>query len=265
MKKPAKAIIPERVKERREAMGLTQADLANLLGKAQQSIAVLETGGVKNTTYTDELARALQADVDYLYGRQDTPRLKNGARLYDTFDPDGKDAIEDDRMTAGSETGVRGIPEGTSPQIDVTAGMGGGGLTVISEGVPGKHGMTFAAENITDFWRVPPTVLLSMGKVSPEDITFVPVQGDSMAPTLQEGDVVVIDTRHRWPSPAGIYALNDAFGGIIVKRLEVTSRPSDEQQMVTVISDNVRHPPQVWNMEDLRIVGRVLRKFGIVQ
>lgn len=194
------------------------------------------------------------------------PEYAPGGRrqIVDTFDPDVPDTDSDEAMTHGEYTGARGIPEGATPQIDVTAGMGGGGLTIVSEGVPGKNGLTFSAENISDWWRVPPAVLTSMGNVKPTDITFVPVQGDSMAPTLTEGDVVIVDTRHRWPSPDGLYALNDAFGGVIVKRLEVTSKPGDEEQRVDVISDNERHPRKSWALDDLRIVGRVLRKFGHV-
>lgn len=194
------------------------------------------------------------------------PEYAPGGRrqIVETFDPDVLDTDGDESMTHGEYTGARGIPEGATPQIDVTAGMGGGGLTIVSEGVPGKNGLTFSAENISDWWRVPPAVLTSMGNVKPTDITFVPVQGDSMAPTLTEGDVVIVDTRHRWPSPDGLYALNDAFGGVIVKRLEVTSKPGDEEQRVDVISDNERHPRKSWALDELRIVGRVLRKFGHV-
>jgi hypothetical protein len=195
------------------------------------------------------------------------PEFAPGGRrqIIDSFDPDSPDPDPEDAMSQGEVTGIRGIPEGTTPQIDVTAGMGGGGLTIINEGVIGKQGMTFAAESISDWWRVPPAVLTAMGtNVKPTDITFIPVQGDSMAPTLMEGDVVVVDTRHRWPSPDGLYALNDAFGGVIVKRLEVTTRPGDDEQRVDVISDNPRHVRQNWSVTDVRIVGRVLRKFGHV-
>lgn len=194
------------------------------------------------------------------------PEFQPPGKPFTTFDPDQPEPpASDDPMTQGEHTGVRGIPEGSTPQLDVTAGMGGGGLTVIHEGVPGKNGMAFAAESISDWWRVPPAVLVAMGtNIKPTDITFIPVQGDSMAPTLIEGDVVVVDTRHRWPSPDGLYALNDQFGGVIVKRLEVVSMPGEEEPRVSVISDNPKHPAKTWGMSDLRIVGRVLRKFGHV-
>lgn len=185
-------------------------------------------------------------------------------KAFSTFDPDQPDVFDEETMTHGSETGLRGVPDGASPQLDVTAGMGAGGITVVSEGVRGKSGMTFAAEDISDYWRVPPVILASMGNVKPTDITFVPCQGDSMSPTLLEGDVVVVDTRHRWPSPDGLYALTDPFGGIIIKRLHVTDDGTDEERVVMVVSDNPKHETRKVTFSDLRIVGRVLRKFGIV-
>jgi phage repressor protein C with HTH and peptisase S24 domain len=188
----------------------------------------------------------------------------NGERTFATFDPDAPDQIDEVEMTAGSLTGNRGIPDDSSAQLDVTGGMGGGGFTTVAEGVPGKHGMTFAAEFVSDYWRIPPAVLSALG-LKAADITFIPVQGDSMQPTLFEGDVVVVDTRHRWPSPDGVYALVDAFGGIVVKRLSTDMKPDDPDAIVEITSDNPRHRPKEMRLDEIRIIGRVLRKFGLVQ
>lgn len=167
------------------------------------------------------------------------------------------------KMTIGQETGRRGIPDDASAQLDVTAGMGGGGLTIISDGVPGRAGMTFAAEHVRDYWRLPGEVLAALG-LKARDVIVVPVQGDSMSDTLVEGDFVFVDTRHRLPSPDGIYCLTDDFGGLVVKRLEVVSQPRDEEVMVMVISDNPKHPPKPRALSDMQIIGRVLRRFGVV-
>jgi hypothetical protein len=186
------------------------------------------------------------------------------AKSYSTFDPDAPEPEVDDQITFGTETGLRGAPDGSSAQLDVTAGLGAGGMTIIAPGIPGKSGMTFAAEVISDYWRVPPVILSSMGNARPTDITFIPCQGDSMAPTLVEGDVVVVDTRHSWPSPDGIYAILDQFGGIIVKRLELREAVGDGPMLVAVISDNPRHREKLMAVDEVKIVGRVLRKFGLV-
>lgn len=170
----------------------------------------------------------------------------------------------DETATIGSETGVRGLPENSVPQIDVTAGMGAGGLTIVHEGVPNRHGMTFAAEHVRDYWRLPDEVIGGLGLRS-SDVVMIPVQGDSMTETLIEGDYVLVDTRHRQPSPDGIYALGDEFGGVIVKRLEVARYArDDEDAVIRVISDNPKHAPKERPLAELRIIGRVVRRFGIV-
>lgn len=169
----------------------------------------------------------------------------------------------DEPLTIGSETGRRGIPKDATAQLDVTAGMGAGGMTIISPGVPGQSGMTFAAEHVRDYWRLPPHMLTGMG-LRPHDIVIIPVQGDSMLPTLNEGDCVFVDTRHRLPSPDGIYALTDEFGGIVVKRLEVLGRQEDDV-LVHVISDNAeRHPAKKRTLSEIQIIGRVVRRFGVI-
>jgi len=252
----------DRLRAARIAAGFTSTvKAAERLGISASTYRAHENG---QNDYDEEQATAYGKafHVDPAHLLFDRPR----SSLVSSFDPDAPDTTPaDERMTLGTETGAQGIPDGSSAQVDVTAGMGGGGLTIVSEGVPGKRGMTFSAENISDWWRIPPAVLAAMGGVKPGDITFFPVQGDSMSPTLIEGDVVAVDTRHRWPSPDGIYALNDAFGGVIVKRLEVTSRPGEDEPRVDVISDNPRHPTKSWSLDELRIVGRVVRKFGHVQ
>ncbi|WP_235972450.1 S24 family peptidase [Brucella pseudogrignonensis] len=191
-------------------------------------------------------------------------RLLNGEKrtLVDSFDPDEPDSHNDETLTFGSETGFRGAPEGTSPQIDITGGMGAGGLSIVSEGVPGHKGMTFAAEAVSDYWRLPPAVYTSLG-LHPQDTVFIPVQGDSMYPTLEEGDVVVVDTRHRWPSPDGIYAILDEIGGLVVKRLEVAQE--NGENVIRIISDNTRHRIKEKRPDDVFIVGRVLRRFGVIK
>jgi hypothetical protein len=265
--------ITRTVKALRERADLSIAKLAKASGFAGASSfqryedAALYGGGYLKRDLVSDLARALVGKGTPPITLQEVwalagPEFQPAA--FTTFDPDAPDDIPDDQMTHGTETGLRGVPEGGSPQVDVTGGMGGGGLTIVSDGVPGRHGMTFAAENISDYWVIPRAVLAAMGGVKSGDVTFILVQGDSMTPTLIEGEVVAIDTRHRWPSPDGVYALNDAFGGIIVKRLEVRDPVDDGAALVAIISDNARHKEKLVSVEEIRIVGRVVRKFGLV-
>lgn len=152
-------------------------------------------------------------------------------------------------------------PNDVIPEIDVTAGLGGGGLTLLEQG-GSSNGMTFSREVVRDHWRLPGWVMARMGaKVS--HVAAFPVQGDSMLPTLEDGDVIFVDTRHRVPSPPGIYALADEFGGVVVKRLEVVSRPGAEEVIVSVISDNERHKPRELMLSEMAIIGRYVGRFTV--
>lgn len=233
--------------------GLNKETLRKLLSEPTQNPSMKTAKG---------LARVLGVTVEYLLNGE-------GARVHEplvgSYDPDTQDDFSDEAMSLGTATGLRNVPEGHSPQIDVTGGMGGGGLTTVMESVTTNQGLTFSADHVKDHWRLPPEVLASLS-LKASSITIIPVQGDSMLPTLNEGDYVFVDTRHRFPSPDGIYAIADAFGGIIVKRLEVVSGPGDQDPMVSVISDNhERHSSRLWRLEDLNIIGRVVRRFGVVR
>ncbi len=266
-------------KQLRERAGFSMDELAKAIGYARaSSIQRYESENDFNKEFigmdlVSKLAPALvgkgkpaiEPDEVWALGNPEARnRLLNGEKrtLVDSFDPDEPDTHNDETLTFGSETGFRGAPEGTSPQIDITGGMGAGGLSIVSEGVPGHKGMTFAAEAVSDYWRLPPAVYTSLG-LHPQDTVFIPVQGDSMYPTLEEGDVVVVDTRHRWPSPDGIYAILDEIGGLVVKRLEVAQE--NGENVIRIISDNTRHRIKEKRPDDVFIVGRVLRRFGVIK
>lgn len=144
------------------------------------------------------------------------------------------------------------------PEIDVHAGAGGGGFTALES--HSANGMTFSREVVRDHWRLPDWLLYSLNAKSGNLAAF-PVQGDSMSPTLLDGDVVFVDTRTRQPSPPGLFVLADEFGGVIVKRLEVSSSPGDEDIMVRVGSDNPHHMTKELRLDEISIVGRYVGRF----
>ena len=146
------------------------------------------------------------------------------------------------------------------PEIDLIAGLGGGGLAALE--VTASNGITFAAEVVRDHWRLPDWMLNRMN-VRPAHVAAFPSRGDSMSPTIEDGDVVFVDTRHRVPSPPGVYALADEFGGVVVKRLEVTSRPGDETVTVRISSDNPLHRERELTLPEIQIVGRYIGRFTI--
>ena len=144
------------------------------------------------------------------------------------------------------------------PEIDVHAGAGGGGFTALES--HSANGMTFSREVVRDHWRLPDWLLYSLNAKSGNLAAF-PVQGDSMSPTLLDGDVVFVDTRIRQPSPPGLFVLADEFGGVIVKRLEVSSGPGEDEIMVRVGSDNPHHMTKELRLDEISIVGRYVGRF----
>lgn len=145
-------------------------------------------------------------------------------------------------------------------EIDLVAGLGGGGLAATE--ITNHNGITFAKEVVRDYWRLPDWMLNRLNAKASHIAAF-PSQGDSMTPTINDGDVVFIDTRHRVPSPPGIYALADEFGGVVVKRLEVTSRPGDDTVTVRVSSDNPLHRERELTLPEIHIIGRFIGRFTI--
>jgi len=63
------------------------------------------------------------------------------------------------------------------------------------------------------------------------------IDGDSMSPTLSDGDTILVDTEDRWMLRDGIYALQSA-SGILVKRLSV--HPVTKR--LAILSDNSAYP-----------------------
>ena len=172
--------------------------------------------------------------------------------LMASFDPDAQDEHEVETRT---EPNTKDIPE-----IDLVAGLGGGGMSIVEN--TSQNGITFHKEAVRDHWRLPDWMLMRMGVRAPHVAAF-PSRGDSMTPTIEDGDVVFVDTRHRVPSPPGIYALADEFGGVVVKRLEVTSRPGEETITVQISSDNPRHTTRELTLDEIQIVGRYIGRFTI--
>jgi phage repressor protein C with HTH and peptisase S24 domain len=88
------------------------------------------------------------------------------------------------------------------------------------------------------------------------ELAVLTVDGDSMEPTLRQGDTVLIDTSQNRPGRRdGIYVIR-TDGGLQVKR--VVAHPTTGR--VTVISDNREHYPTFADLapEEVAVIGRVL-------
>jgi len=91
-------------------------------------------------------------------------------------------------------------------------------------------------------------------KASPSQLRIMHVAGDSMAPTLLDGDTVLVDMTRRTPKPPGIFVVHDGMG-LVAKRLEHI--PNSDPPAVRVISDNKLYPEYERAADKIRIIGRI--------
>jgi phage repressor protein C with HTH and peptisase S24 domain len=88
----------------------------------------------------------------------------------------------------------------------------------------------------------------------PTHLRIMHVEGDSMMPTLQDRDIVLVDTSRRSPTPPGIFVLHDGMG-LVAKRLEHI--PNSDPPRVRIVSDNQHYSPYEGMAEEINIVGRI--------
>jgi len=127
------------------------------------------------------------------------------------------------------------------PEVEVRAAAGAGAL---NDEQPQQIGV----------WPLSARVIEQELRAPPHALRVISVLGDSMLPTLSDGDRIMVDTSHKTPSPPGVYVLWDGTG-LVTKR--VTVIPGDPPQ-VRLHSDNQLYPPYDCHPDEINIVGRVV-------
>lgn len=222
--------------------------------KLPDIISALEDSGLTQTqianTIRERGVNTTQATIS---------RIKQGSKTNSALDR-ALHELAFDRGLIPSPDGVVSRSKDYIDEVDVVSGLGGGGLSVVESTT--INGYQFSAETIRDHWMIP-GYMLNRFNAQPRHIKAFPAQGDSMSPTIGDGDVVFVDTRHRVPSPPGIYVLADEFGGVVTKRLEVISRPSDDIVTVRISSDNPNHKDRELTLDEINIIGRYVGRFTV--
>jgi hypothetical protein len=133
------------------------------------------------------------------------------------------------------------------PQYQVSASAGPGAL-------PGNEAPTASIAFQAGFIR-------DLSSSPPDSLAVLTVEGDSMFPTLANGDQILIDTNDRTAARDGIYVLR-VEDALMVKRLSL----NPATRRLTIRSDNDAYPS--WPDCDpgaVHIIGRVVwvgRKLG---
>jgi len=94
------------------------------------------------------------------------------------------------------------------------------------------------------------------GESAIKHLQAIHVLGDSMEPTLQDGDVVFIHRELTNPRKAGIYVVATP-AGLFIKRLQLHTNGD-----VALVSDNLAYAPEQVRTEDVRVLGKVVGKLS---
>lgn len=87
-------------------------------------------------------------------------------------------------------------------------------------------------------------------------VQAINVLGDSMEPTIENGDVVFINKEFINARKAGIYVVSTP-AGLFIKRLQLHANGT-----ISLVSDNEAYAPEVMNADDVHVLGKVVGKLS---
>ncbi len=117
------------------------------------------------------------------------------------------------------------------------------------------HGSVVHSEQIVDYLAFRSDWVRNTLGVAHKDLALISVKGDSMEPTLSNGDLILVDTGARRIEDSAIYVLKNG-SGLLVKRLQ-----HKLDGTVIVKCDNARYESEIYSAEAavaVVVVGRVV-------
>lgn len=178
---------------------------------------------------------------DILYGRSQNPTKEKLERVAKRLRVGVDWLVTGYGFIEGEEPGREGDATYVAIRsVRIAASMGGGRIVEeVEDGEP----LQFLSRWVRDAL-----------KVQPDDLRIMRVEGDSMEPTLFDGDTVLVDLTKKTPSPPGIFVLNDGMG-LVAKRVEIV--PRSDPLRLHIVSDNDRYASYDVTVDEANIVGRI--------
>lgn len=200
--------VGQRIREAREALQMTQLDLAKHLGLSRAGVSQWE-GDVTSPSIekVGQIARFLDKSAEWIaYGVSTKPQI------------------------------VREPPEGT---------------VAIKEIVFGDKA---TEQQATGAWTLPISYLKAdLHVMSTEGLLIWRAESDSMAPAIEFGDRVIVDTNAKRISPPGMFLIWDGVGPTLAR---IHLSQVDKQTARVVTSSNGSDGEDV-PIENIHIIGRV--------
>lgn len=170
----------DRLKKLRSDHGHTQQQVADLAGVTKQAISKIERVGLVDSSGTtlEPIARHYNVNIRWLV-TGDGP--KERAHQADSVDTDWSDIV-----------GVR-----------QAAALGDG---AVADEYAETHKLKFRADS------------LRRKKLRPDKLAVIYGKGDSMFPTIKDGDAILVDTSDRTPRDGKLYVIT-YNGDLLAKRL----------------------------------------------
>lgn len=225
-------IDPDKLKSRMSELGFTQAALGAKVGVSQAAIAKLTRGEALNSRHLNRIARELETTAEYLMGESDD--VNNEGLASPTIPYREAQMIMPSPAEAAEQLGSVLIP-----QLEIGYSMGGGSV--------------FEDYQQTAMVPFPREWLRPMIKGRFDDLFVARGDGDSMMPTLLDGDLVIVDTAQKnILQQDRLWCLSYGDLGMI-KRCRVLPDGG-----IQVNSDNPNVTPITAYDGELHVIGRVV-------
>lgn len=237
--------IGERFKYFRNIFNKNQKEFGEIVGIPASSISKIEQGiqepsetVIKVMEYAYQLNRdwLLRDDGDVFLAGENAKKAGDKVRAVRWVAGKGEDP------PASTGEGVVREDYIYVPRYDVRAGAGAGAV--------------IESERVVDHLAFKNNWVSNVLGVSGKNLALITTVGDSMHPTLQNGDLVLLDTSRSKVEGDAIYCFRDGDGNLMIKRIQ---RLPDG--VIVVISDNKEYKQYSLvgeKAESLAVVGRVV-------